>query len=84
VSFRSAGSSSWRSLRGFEVGCSASLARYYVHTLDCFVENLKQALPQARAVASAEVVERRIRFYGDCAYLRRGTNDMFEFTMVAR
>ncbi|MGW5352146.1 class I SAM-dependent methyltransferase [Streptomyces sp. NPDC004031] len=70
---------------GFEVTVSDSLAPHYVRTLDHYVRNLRARWDEAVAVRGEEWAARDLKFYTECAgYLRRGLNDMFEFTLVAR
>lgn len=69
---------------GFEVRASGSLAAHYVRTLECFMDHLRRNRQAALDMVAAEEVEKTLRFYATSAdLLRRGMNDMFEFTFVA-
>lgn len=70
---------------GFDVRVSESLAHHYVRTLECFVERLSERREEAISLVGADRVDRDIAFYSECAgFLRRGLNDMFEFTFTVR
>ena len=70
---------------GFDVRVSESLASHYARTLDLFVDNLKSRRSLGEAVVGEARLNRHIAYYSRCAsLLRSGTNDMFEFTFVAR
>jgi cyclopropane-fatty-acyl-phospholipid synthase len=70
---------------GFDVYVSESLASHYTRTLEHFVANLKRNKEKAVALAGAAEYEKQLAHYTECAgFLRRGLNDMFEFTFIAR
>jgi cyclopropane-fatty-acyl-phospholipid synthase len=70
---------------GFDVTVSSSMAQHYVSTLEYFIGNIEAKRDEAVAIRGEEWVAKDLKFYADCAdFLRRGLNDMFEFTLVAR
>ncbi|MFF5563264.1 class I SAM-dependent methyltransferase [Streptomyces sp. NPDC012623] len=70
---------------GFDVDVSGSLASHYTRTLEHFVANLKRNRTRAVAIAGAAEYEKQVAHYTQCAgFLRRGLNDMYEFTFTAR
>ncbi len=70
---------------GFDVNVSDSLASHYTRTLEHFVANLKRNKTEAVALAGTAEYEKQVAHYTECAgFLRRGLNDMFEFTFTAR
>lgn len=70
---------------GFDISVSDSLAGYYIETLMCFVRNLRSRRQEAVSLIGAERVGRHLDYYSKCAdFLRRGLNDMYEFTCVAQ
>jgi cyclopropane-fatty-acyl-phospholipid synthase len=70
---------------GFEVHVSDSLAAHYVRTLECFIDRIRGRREEIVSLAGADRVDGDIAFYSQCAgFLRRGLNDMFEFTFIAR
>jgi cyclopropane-fatty-acyl-phospholipid synthase len=70
---------------GFEVRVSDSLASHYVRTLEYFITRLRSRREEAESLMGAGRVDADIAYYSECAeFLRRGLNDMFEFTFTAR
>jgi cyclopropane-fatty-acyl-phospholipid synthase len=70
---------------GFDVAVSDSLAEHYIRTLECFVANIERRRPEALEIVTADQLARSVEFYTtSAALLRRGKNDMYEFTLTAR
>ena len=70
---------------GFEVRVSDSLALHYIRTLECFIDRIRENWEEAVSLVGADRVDADIAFYSQSAvFLRRGFNDMFEFTLTAR
>jgi cyclopropane-fatty-acyl-phospholipid synthase len=72
-------------LAGFDVEVSESLSAHYVRTLECFVENLDRRQQEALKFVTRDQLKNTMRYYSKSAeFLRRGLNDMFEFTLIAQ
>ena len=64
---------------------SESLATHYVRTMECFMESLRRNRQAALDLVPPAEIDQTLQFYATSAdLLRRGMNDMFEFTFVAR
>lgn len=66
---------------GFAVETTHSLAPHYIRTLDLFAANLQAARDRAIELTAPETFDFFIQYYTkSAAFLRRGLNDLVEFT----
>jgi cyclopropane-fatty-acyl-phospholipid synthase len=68
---------------GFRVEKTQSLQSHYARTLDCWAENLRNALKQAESLTSPDVYEMYMKYLTGCAkFFRSGHIDVVQFTLV--